>query len=136
MMAAARLTGSVFAASLLAWGSSVWADNGGASMMGPTGFAEQNGEQLYRMICQGCHMADAKGAEGAGRYPALVSNPHLAGAAYVMHVVLKGQKGMPGFADNLSDQQISDVVNYVRSHFGNHYSGAVTPAEVQAARGK
>jgi mono/diheme cytochrome c family protein len=97
-------------------------------------FALSGGEAIYQGICQGCHMADAKGAEGAGRYPALASNPHLAGAAYVMHVVLKGQKGMPGFADNLSDQQIADVVNYVRTHFGNHYGGTVAPAEVQAAR--
>ena len=99
-------------------------------------FALSGGEAIYQGICQGCHMADAKGAEGAGRYPALASNPRLAGAGYVVHLVLKGQKGMPGFADNLSDQQIADVVNYVRIHFGNRYGGAVTPAEVQAARGK
>ena len=99
-------------------------------------FALSGGEAIYQGICQGCHMADAKGAEGAGRYPALASNPRLAGAGYVVHLVLKGQKGMPGFADNLSDQQIADVVNYVRTHFGNRYGGAVTPAEVQAARGK
>ena len=97
-------------------------------------FALSGGESIYQGICQGCHMIDAKGAESAGRYPALASNPHLAGAPYVMHVVLKGQKGMPGFADNLSDQQIADVVNYVRTHFGNHYGGTVAPAEVQAAR--
>jgi mono/diheme cytochrome c family protein len=41
---------------------------------------------------------------------------------------------MPGFADNLSDQQITDVVNYVRTHFGNHFGGTITPAEVQAER--
>jgi len=98
------------------------------------GYALNGGEAIYQGICQGCHMADAKGAEGAGRYPALASNPHLAGAAYVTHLVLKGQKAMPGFADNLSDQQIADVVNYVRTHFGNHYASAVTPADVRAAR--
>ena len=97
-------------------------------------YALNGGEAIYQGICQGCHMADAKGAEGAGRYPALASNPHLAGAAYVIHLVLKGQKAMPGFGDNLSDQQIADVVNYVRTHFGNRFSGTVTPADVQAAR--
>ncbi len=97
-------------------------------------FALNGGEAIYQGICQGCHMADAQGAEGAGHYPALASNPRLTGAGYVMHVVLKGQKGMPGLGDNLSDQQIADVVNYVRTHFGNHFGGAVTPADVQAAR--
>jgi mono/diheme cytochrome c family protein len=97
-------------------------------------FTLSGGEAIYQGICQGCHMAEAQGAEGAGRYPALASNSRLAGAAYVMHIVLKGQKGMPGLGDNLSDQQVADVVNYVRTHFGNHFGGAVTPAEVQAAR--
>jgi mono/diheme cytochrome c family protein len=99
-------------------------------------YALNGGETIYQGICQGCHMAEAQGAEGAGRYPALASNPRLAGAAYVTHLVLRGQKGMPGFGDNLSDQQVADVVNYVRTHFGNRYDGAVTPADVRAARGK
>jgi len=114
--------------------ASVVAASGDTAEQRNGNFALSGGEAIYQGICQGCHMANAKGAEGAGRYPALVSNPHLAGAAYVMHVVLKGQKGMPGFADNLSDQQIADVVNYVRTHFGNRFGGAVTPDEVLAAR--
>jgi mono/diheme cytochrome c family protein len=97
-------------------------------------FALTGGEALYRGICQGCHMADARGAEGAGRYPALAFNPRLAGAGYVLRMVVKGSKGMPGFGDNLTDQQVADVVNYVREHFGNHFSGAVTPAEVKPLR--
>jgi mono/diheme cytochrome c family protein len=98
-------------------------------------YALNGGEAIYRGICQGCHMEEAQGAEGAGRYPALRSNPRLAGAAYVTHLVLKGQKAMPGFGDNLSNQQVADVVNYVRSHFGNRYGGTVNPPDVQAARG-
>jgi mono/diheme cytochrome c family protein len=33
-----------------------------------------------------------------------------------------------------SDQQIADVVNYVRTHFGNNYKDKVTPADVKSAR--
>lgn len=98
------------------------------------GYALSGGEAIYQGICQGCHMADARGAQGAGRYPALASNPRLAGAGYVIHLVLMGQKGMPGFGDNLSDQQVADVVNYVRSHFGNNFGGTVTPDAVKKAR--
>jgi len=99
-------------------------------------YALNGGETIYQGICQGCHMAEAQGAEGAGHYPALASNPRLAGAAYVTHLVLKGQKAMPSFGDNLSDQQVADVVNYVRTHFGNDYGGAVAPADVRAGRGE
>jgi len=98
------------------------------------GFALQGGEAIYKGICQGCHMADAKGASGAGAYPALAGNPKLATASYVARIVLKGQKGMPALGDNLSDSQVADVVNYVREHFGNRFKGEVKPADVQGMR--
>src|ERR1041385_2974000 len=47
-------------------------------------FAMQGGEAVYRGICQGCHMADAQGATGAGSYPALANNAKLASAGYVL----------------------------------------------------
>lgn len=97
-------------------------------------FELQGGETIYQNVCQGCHMADAKGAAGAGMYPALANNPRLASANYVMNVVIKGQKGMPAFGDNFTSQQIADVVNYVRAHFGNRYRNEVTAADAQSLR--
>jgi len=97
-------------------------------------FALEGGEAVYRGVCQGCHMTDAKGAEGAGRYPALAGNARLASAGYVIHIVLNGQKGMPALGGNFTDQQVADVVNYVRSHFGNAYKDEVTLEDVKAAR--
>jgi mono/diheme cytochrome c family protein len=34
----------------------------------------------------------------------------------------------------MDDDQIAAVVNYVRTHFGNDYKDAVTPADVKAVR--
>jgi len=100
----------------------------------PAHFRVRDGGALYRDICQGCHMPDAKGAVGAGRYPALAANSRLAAAGYPLAIVINGQKGMPGFARALSDAQIAAVVNYVRSHFGNAYTDAVSEADVKAQR--
>src|ERR1700676_4289746 len=61
------------------------------------GYAQQTGEDLYKGICQGCHMPDAKGATGAGTYPALANNPRLAAAIYPITVVVNGQRAMPMF---------------------------------------
>jgi mono/diheme cytochrome c family protein len=97
-------------------------------------FAEKDGESLYKAICQGCHMADGKGAEGAAAYPALADNPKLASPLYPAVLVLKGRKAMPPFRAMLSDEQIAEVSNYVRSHLGNRFPGTLTPAEVQALR--
>jgi mono/diheme cytochrome c family protein len=97
-------------------------------------FGEKDGESLYRAVCQSCHMPDGQGAKGAGMYPALASNPRLAAAAYVSYNVLHGRKGMPPFKSMLSDAQVAEVTNYVRTHMGNDYRDAVTADAVKALR--
>ncbi|HWH82318.1 MAG TPA: cytochrome c [Burkholderiaceae bacterium] len=100
------------------------------------GFSQQDGEALYRAVCQSCHMADGQGARGAGAYPALAANPRLAAAAYPVVNILHGRKGMPAFGGALSDEQVAQVTNYVRTHLGNSYTDAVTPADVTSLRRK
>ncbi len=97
-------------------------------------FMPQDGEVLYRSICQGCHMPDGKGAVGAGKYPALAKNEKLEASGYPVFIVVNGQKGMPGFGDVLNDAQVAAVVNYVRSHLGNDYQDKVSPDDVKAVR--
>ncbi|WP_227001326.1 c-type cytochrome [Pulveribacter suum] len=97
-------------------------------------FVQQGGERLYQSICQGCHMPQGEGAKGAGFYPALAKNGRMASGAYPTYVVLNGLHGMPPFAQRLDDQQVADVVNYVRTHFGNSYQDAVTPQDVKKQR--
>lgn len=97
-------------------------------------FPQRTGEAVFKEICAGCHMADAKGAVGAGAYPALARNPNLESAGYPVGVILHGQKAMPWFDDELDDEQVAGVVNYIRSHFGNRYTDKVTPADVKAMR--
>ncbi|MET3667901.1 cytochrome c [Caulobacter sp. 1776] len=88
------------------------------------------GEQVYGAVCQACHMADAKGASGAGTIPALAANPKLAGAAYPIMVVTGGKGAMPGFVGTLSNAQMAEAITYVRTHFGNTYPKPVTEADV------
>jgi mono/diheme cytochrome c family protein len=97
-------------------------------------FDQHGGENLYRAICQGCHMPDARGAQGAAQYPALAANPRLATAAYPAAMVLAGRRAMPPLGGSLSDEQIAEVVNYVRSHFDNRYADTITPDEVERLR--
>ena len=97
-------------------------------------FPFQTGEELYQNICQGCHMPDAKGATGAGAYPALAANKHLKAALYPAGLVMSGRKAMPAFGEMLTDEQIAAVVNYVRSNFGNNYQDKLTPEMVHILR--
>jgi mono/diheme cytochrome c family protein len=95
----------------------------------------QTGAAVYQHVCQGCHMPGGTGARGAGAFPALAHNEKLAVSGYPVTMVLNGHGGMPWFNGTLTDQQIANVVNYVRSNFGNAYTDAVTPDFVAAAHG-
>ena len=109
-------------------------DPGTGAMGRPGDYSFQGGAAVYSHVCQACHMADAKGAVGAGAFPALANNPKLAEAGYPISVILHGQKAMMPLGNLLTDQQIADVVTYIRGNFGNRYKGAVTAADVKAAR--
>jgi mono/diheme cytochrome c family protein len=101
-----------------------------------------SGEQIYDHICQGCHMSGAQGAVGAGAYPKLAANKKFVSWEFVALTVINGRNGMPPFgqpatqessrATHLTDAQIADVVNYVRSHFENRYKTTVTAQQVAA----
>jgi mono/diheme cytochrome c family protein len=100
-----------------------------------------SGEQIYNHICQGCHMPDAQGAIGAGAYPKLAANKKFVSWEFVASTVLNGRSGMPPFGlptnqassrTHLTDAQIAEVVNYVRSHFENKYKANVTAQQIAA----
>ena len=101
-----------------------------------------SGEQIYNHICQGCHMPGAQGAVGAGAYPKLAADKKFVSWEFVALTVINGRNGMPPFglptnqtasrAKHLTDAQIADVVNYVRSHFENRYKTNVTAQQVAA----
>lgn len=111
----------------------VHADNAGPQNTAPSASAT-SGAGIYANICQGCHMADARGATGAGTIPALAGDPRLEGSGYPIYVVLYGHGAMPALGSLLSDAQIAAVLNYVRQDFDNHFPGAITASEVHAAR--
>jgi len=88
-------------------------------------------------------MPGGQGAVGAGAYPKLAANKNFVSWAFVALTVLDGRNGMPPFGfpigrgmdsgpAHLSDAQIADVVNYVRSHFGNGYKAEVTAEQISA----
>ncbi|MFI4889465.1 MAG: c-type cytochrome [Steroidobacterales bacterium] len=132
-----------FAALLLApvVAGNAYADNAGVKVN--ASLTGSSGAEVFSHICQGCHMPDAQGASGAGHYPKLAGDPALGSWQYVAVTVLLGRHAMPAFgkpADpafvfgevHISDQEIADVVNYVRSHFGNRYKAEATAAKIAA----
>jgi len=125
----------VFSLALAAVAAPAIADEPGG--VGKTAAAPVTGEEVYTQVCQACHMANAKGGQGAAVIPALAGNPRLAVAAYPIAMVVHGRGAMPGFTDILKPAQIANVVTYVRTHFGNAYPEPVTAqdvAKIEAAK--
>ena len=91
------------------------------------------GEKVYTKVCLSCHMVDGGGV------PHL--NPPLSQTAYVLGdkskiigIVLHGMTDRIPIEDeyysnnmaahtDLTDQQVADVLTYVRNNFGNKASG-------------
>lgn len=135
--------GRAAAAALLLTCGAATCDADTSSVATAAAVATASGAETYAHICQGCHMAAAQGAVGAGHYPKLAGDPALVSWQYVALTVLNGRNGMPALgtpkdpvtefgAVHLSDARIADVVNYVRSHFGNKWKDKVTADQVAA----
>jgi mono/diheme cytochrome c family protein len=103
------------------------------------------GKEVYQINCLACHQADGSGVPNLN--PTLVKTKWVLGSKSVLiQQILEGSQGkveidgetfnnaMPPLP-HLTDQQIADVITYVRNSFGNKASAA-TPAEVKTVRAK
>jgi mono/diheme cytochrome c family protein len=109
-----------------------------------SGHASQPGATIYTGTCANCHGFDGK---GFGPYtPALANNPVVLDddPSSPINLLLNGSnplvvKGtpdayrMPQFRQQYSDQDIADVVTFIRNGWGNQ-APAVTAAEVAKLR--
>jgi mono/diheme cytochrome c family protein len=105
----------------------------------------QRGKKVYETYCLSCHQQDGKGAPGMN--PPLVKTKQVLGdKTKLINIILNGMdeelvingitylNPMPS-QPHLKDQEIADVLTYVRNSFGNKAS-IVTSAQVKAARAK
>jgi len=101
------------------------------------------GKKLYTQYCISCHQVDGGGVPGLN--PPLEKMSYVSGSkTRLIRIILKGlnthedideetySNTMPPL-NYLKDQQVSDVLTYVRNSFGNNAT-AVTPGDVKYVR--
>ena len=76
-----------------------------------------SGESLYGTHCSSCHMADGTGNPGLN-YPSLVEHAPHETDEEIVAIVLEGEEAMPAFRSQLSDQEVADVLAYIRATWG------------------
>lgn len=99
------------------------------------------GAGVYIDNCAACHRTDGKGYTRV--FPALAGNPvvQTQDATSLIHLILKGGTlpatrtapstfTMPAYGWRLSDQEVTDVVNFIRTSWGNQGE----PIEVKAVK--
>ncbi|CCG88716.1 c-type cytochrome [Erwinia piriflorinigrans] len=105
----------------------------------------QTGASVYVDSCAACHKTDGSGykrffPELRGNSVVLASDP-----TSLIHIVLSGaqlpgMKGapttitMPAFGWRLNDQQVADVVNFIRTSWGNSAASTVSASDVAKVR--
>ena len=105
----------------------------------------KRGQQVFSTTCIVCHQKNGGGVPRLN--PPLIKTKYVLGdKSQLIQIVLKGlnqpieingeqyTNAMPSFAQ-LTDQQIADVLTYVRNSFGNKAS-AVSPVLVKEERAK
>ena len=102
------------------------------------------GEALYKTNCLTCHQADGSGVPNM--YPPLSPNEWIKDKDKLIGIMLHGLKGEIQVGDEtynnampphngMTNQELADVLSYVRSSFGNNLE-PITEEEIAVARTK
>lgn len=110
----------------------------------PESMFKTRGGLAYAQFCADCHRLDGAGV--ARVFPPFATNPTVADKdpSTLVHIMLTGWATaetetrkrvftMPGFA-RLRDDEISEIIDFVRTSWGNNDNPAVTAAQVKSAR--
>ncbi|MBZ2399656.1 cytochrome c [Erwinia amylovora] len=105
----------------------------------------KTGASVYVDNCAACHKTDGSGYQRF--FPVLRGNPVVLASdpTSLIHIIisgaqLPGMKGapttitMPAFGWRLNDQQVADVVNFIRTSWGNSTASMVSASDVAKVR--
>jgi mono/diheme cytochrome c family protein len=114
--------------------------------MGGHGDAKSKGRAIFQKLCAACHQPEGQGKENLA--------PPLAGSEWIkapsgerlVRIVLNGLSGpvqvqgktwnlvMPPWRENLDDEQIALVLDYIRSQWGGEGAAPIKPETAATAR--
>ncbi|TJZ53606.1 cytochrome c [Sphingobacterium olei] len=101
----------------------------------------ERGSIIYQASCIGCHMGKGEGI--AGIFPPLAKADYLNNTKKTIQAIKFGLEGEITVNDevydnmmpsaNLSNQEVADVVNYIKNSWGNSSKGKTVTAKIVEA---
>lgn len=89
------------------------------ALVASTAFAADSGADLFKGKCASCHGATGAGDTAMGKSMKLKdlgsAEVQKASDADLTNVIAKGKKPMPGYEGKLTNDQIQEVVKYIRT---------------------
>jgi mono/diheme cytochrome c family protein len=106
------------------------------------GQSNRSGESIYFGACAACHDRGRETTSEGALHLALGTVMTLPTSANLVRIIMtgiipaEGEAGrfMPAYANELTDAQIRDLVNYIRAYFGRAPAWEDVEAEVKKAR--
>lgn len=103
----------------------------------------QSGRDAYMAVCAGCHGVDGEGKPHIAPPMNTNTSAKLADPSNLIHVLLDGiaeqklangevMQSMPGFKNALSNQELADLVNYMRAEWGGQPAN-ITVKDIEKA---
>jgi len=102
----------------------------------------QNGAAVYAGACADCHDQGRHASSGGALHLALGTAMTIPTSANLIRITLEGiqppdsepGRWMPGYADALTDEQVKDLVTFIRAHFGREPPWPDVADELRKAR--
>lgn len=89
-----------------------------ASLAGSSARAQGDAAALFKSKCAGCHAADGTGNTAAGKAMKVrdLHSPEVQKQtdAQLTDIITNGKSPMPGYKGKVTDEQIKELVGYVR----------------------
>ena len=82
---------------------------------------QASGQEIYEQVCANCHGNDLNG--GVGPAVGAGSNSAAQDDDFLILTITRGRGPMPSFESTLSEEQISRVVDYLRTEQESSDSG-------------
>ncbi len=104
--------------------------------------AYENGRAIYAGACAACHDQGRQPTSGAALHLALGTAMTVPTSANLVRIIMEGivppdgdpGRFMPGLSSELTDEQVKDLVTYIRGYFGRAPAWPDVEAEVKKAR--